>query len=369
MKKKICFIGLDNYPVINPKYGSYYFGGESVQQTLLAKAFAGLGFEASMICMDYGQADKEVFDGVIVYKVFKETAGLPVLRFFWPRITSVWAALKRADADIYYQSCAGIWTGIVACFCKVHNKKMIFRLAHDTDCIPGEQLIRFWRDRKIYEYGLRNTHWVAAQSRHQQALLKKNYNINSTIINMIVEIPRLNPERSQDIDVLWVNNFRTFKRPEKVLELAKLCPELSITMIGGAVPGNEEMFMKLKGQSENIANLTFEGPVSYHKVNDYFLRSKLFINTSDSEGFPNSFLQAFARKIPVITFFDPDGVIEAKQMGKRCSDLNNMAETIKSLILNDSERERIGTNGYKYVNECYGPQKIIQNYSRMMSNA
>lgn len=365
-KRKICFLGLDNYPVINPKFGDFYFGGESVQQTLLAKAFVGHGFETSMVCMDYGQEDGEILYGVKVYRSFKEKAGLPVFRFIAPRITSVWKALKCVDADIYYQSCASVWTGVVAQFCRTYGRKMIFRLAHDSDCIPGKQLVRFWRDRKIYEYGLRNAHFIAAQSKQQQILLRKNYGLDSTIINMTVEMPQIIPDPKQDIDVLWVNNFREFKRPEKVLDLAKLCPELSITMVGGAVPGNEDLYVKLQTESETIPNLNFEGPVSYHKVNDFFLRTKLFINTSDSEGFPNSFLQAFARKIPVITFFDPDGVIEAKQMGKRCTDIDDMALQLEKLLVNDEEHKLLGMNGYKYVDEGYGPQIIVHNYNRMI---
>ena len=40
----ICFVNSDNYPVLNPEYGSHYIGGESVQQTLLAREFARQGW-------------------------------------------------------------------------------------------------------------------------------------------------------------------------------------------------------------------------------------------------------------------------------------------------------------------------------------
>ena len=33
---KICFVGLDNLPVLAPEYREHYIGGDSVQQTLLA---------------------------------------------------------------------------------------------------------------------------------------------------------------------------------------------------------------------------------------------------------------------------------------------------------------------------------------------
>ncbi|NIP23014.1 MAG: glycosyl transferase family 1, partial [Phycisphaerae bacterium] len=60
--KSICFVGLDSYPVFNPDYAHHYFGGESVQQTLLARAFRDIGYKVSMIVMDYGQPEDEVID-------------------------------------------------------------------------------------------------------------------------------------------------------------------------------------------------------------------------------------------------------------------------------------------------------------------
>jgi len=113
-QKKICFVGLDNYPVLNPNKGGENFGGESVQQTLLAKAFIDIGYDVSMVVKDHGQSQGEMIDGIKVWKTFKAQEGVPVFRFFYPRLTSIVAALKKADADIYYQSCAGVNTGIVA---------------------------------------------------------------------------------------------------------------------------------------------------------------------------------------------------------------------------------------------------------------
>ena len=37
---KICLLGLDNLPVLAPEYREHTVGGESVQQTLLARALA-----------------------------------------------------------------------------------------------------------------------------------------------------------------------------------------------------------------------------------------------------------------------------------------------------------------------------------------
>src|SRR5262245_30135751 len=207
VSRSICFVGSDNYPVLSPGRGNEYFGGESVQQTLLAKAFASLGYRVSMVVKDHGQPQGERVDQITVWKTFRVEAGIPILRFVHPRMTAVLKALDRADADVFYQSCAGVETGLVAWHSRLRSRRFIFRLAHDTDCIPGQQLIRFWRDRKIYEYGLRHAQFIAAQGTHQVALLRQNYGLDSLPINMAVEEPA-EADVVQDIDVLWVNNLR-----------------------------------------------------------------------------------------------------------------------------------------------------------------
>jgi len=368
--KKICFVGNDNYPVLNPEYGNSYIGGESVQQTLLAKAFSGNSFnyDVSMIVLDHGQPDGEMVHAVKVWKSYAQSAGLPVVRFIYPRITGLWRALKKADADIYYQSCAGAQTGIVAYFCKKYGRKLVFRIAHDTDCIPGEELITYKRDKRIYQYGIKNADLVVAQSTQQQALLANNYTIESPVINMAVETPSAtNLER--DIDILWVNNIREFKRPELCVELARMNPQLNFVMIGGSCTGSEALFSRITKESKLVDNLDYKGFVPYHEVNNYYQRSKLFVNTSDSEGFPNSFLQAWIRGAPVISFFDPDGIIERERLGKSPENIHDMSDTINQLVTCGDDYKAMSDTARSFAFENYAAESVVSEYIRLFELA
>ena len=368
--RKICFVGLDNYPVINPDFGDRYIGGESVQQTLLARAFRDRGYDVTMVVKDIGQplAD-EVIDGIRLLKTFRQTDGLPILRFIHPRMTSIFSALSLANADIYYQSCAGTLTGYVANFCARRRRTFIFRVAHDTDCIPGEQLIRYRRDRMIYEYGLRRAHLVAAQGTHQQDLLKQHYSLDSTPINMTVEIPELLTTNEKTIDVLWINNLRPFKCPELVLELARKLPTVNFSMIGGPVVAHTDLYESVRKGANELPNLTFHGQVPYHSVNNYISSSKLFINTSESEGFPNSFLQAWARAVPVISFFDPDGLIAKMRIGEVPKSIDEMAGHISTYLLDQEKTALTGQRSREFIVENYGPAAVIEAYeSEILGN-
>ncbi len=321
-----------------------------------------------MAVKDMGQMDGEVIEGIQVWKTFRQDAGLPIVRFIHPRSTGLWGALKRADAEIYYQSCAGVATGIVAHFCRKYRRKFIFRIAHDTDCVPGEELIPYWRDRKIYQYGLKNADLVVAQSEQQQILLKRNYAIDSPLVNMVVQLP-LADNHDRDIDILWVNNIRSFKRPELLPELARLLPQLKFVMIGGPCHGHEELFSRVRDEADVLANLEFMGFVPYEDVNTYYARARIFVNTSDSEGFPNSFLQAWVRGTPVFSFFDPDNIIKREGLGRAPAGLAEMASSISSMINDEEMLRSLSAHVTKFARDRHSAGSVCDRYQELFDSA
>lgn len=362
---KICFVGLENLPVLAPEYGSHGIGGEQVQHTLMARALARQGHEVSMVVADYGQADGSVWQGVKTYKAFRMGAGVPVLRYVYPRWTGMWAALARADADLYYVSCAGMQVGLVAMFCHRHGRRFIYKIAHDRDCEPDNLLIQYGRDKRLYEYGLRRAGAIIAQSAQQQASMLANYGLNSTVAHMLVDgTERILPWAERNIDVLWVNNLRQFKRPDLLLDLAEAVPHLQFHMIGGEQSGFADLFAAISARARTIPNLTFHGRVPYHQMDQMYARAKVFVNTSDTEGFPNSYLQAWIRGTPVVAFFDPDGVNQRNALGATPSDLAAMAQAVKQLCADQAAWENVSVRCASFMQAHYGDQHILAPYLR-----
>jgi hypothetical protein len=96
----VCLVGLMNLPVLAREYAHHGIGGMQVQQTLLGRQLVKRGFDVSMVVADLGQEDGATWDGITTWRTVKPDAGLPVIRYIHPRWTSIWSALKRADADI-----------------------------------------------------------------------------------------------------------------------------------------------------------------------------------------------------------------------------------------------------------------------------
>jgi glycosyltransferase involved in cell wall biosynthesis len=327
---KICFLGLDSLPVLAPEYREHYVGGESVQQTLLARALTVRGHEVSMVTADYGQVDGEVWEGIRVYKAYRPEAGVPVLRFVHPRWSGLWSALARADAQLYYTSCAGMQVALLALFCARHGRRFVFRCASDSDCDPSKLLIRYPRDRWLYAYRLHRADAILVQSAAQAASLAHHFGLSSRVAGMLVE-PAC-AVRERDIDLLWVANIRRVKRPDRVLTLAAQLPGAAVHMVGGPFPGEEALYEEVRQEASLRPHLTFHGRLSYHDVNALYARARLLVNTSEVEGFPNSYLQAWIHGVPVVSYLDPDGVIGCNGLGARVeSPLRMRAEVLRLL--------------------------------------
>jgi glycosyltransferase involved in cell wall biosynthesis len=335
-RPSICFVGLQNLPVLAPEYARPGIGGAERQQTLLARALAKQGFEVSMIVHDYGQADGQAWDGITTYKAYRPKEGVPLFRFFHPRWSSVWSAMRRANADIYYVSTAGMLIGEVAMFAKWHGRKAVYRVANNSDCDPVAKRIRYARDRILYRYGMRNADLILAQTDTQESLLRENLGRESRVVPSLADAVDAKRERGErDIDVLWLTNIRPHKHADLLLDLARRMPQVTFHMVGGPVGGNEAHFADVEREANTLPNVRFHGFVPYHETAPFYERARLFVSTSEMEGFPNTFLQAWARGTPVVSYFDPDRLISRNGLGEAVTTPEQMQAAITRLLTDD----------------------------------
>jgi glycosyltransferase involved in cell wall biosynthesis len=360
--RKICIVGLDSYGMLSGEGDLKYIGGESVQHVLLARAWRDLGHDVSIIVHDEGQGARRVIDGITAIAAHTRKGGIPGLRFFHPRASKVVAALSTADADVYYQSPAGVNTGFTAWFTQMTGRQFIFRVASDSDCEKEHPRIRFLRDRMLFDYGLKRAHVVAAQTAYQAKLLRDNHGIVSPVVNMIVEPPSRASAQSggsaakpveKDIDVLWLSNLRSLKRPELALELARQLPDVKFTIAGGPMPGGQTYFDDVAAAAARLPNVTMLGAVRYADTGGLIDRAKIFLNTSSIEGFPNTFLQSWIRGVPVVSFFDPDGLVNRLQLGRVARTIDEMREAVRGLVDIPTYRDNIGRRAREYAQREY----------------
>jgi glycosyltransferase involved in cell wall biosynthesis len=363
--RKICIVGLDDYAMLTGNTAFGLTGGESVQHVLLAKAWRDLGLDVSIIVRDHGQPRITTIEGIRAIAAYPQQGGIFALRFLHPRMTGIWRAMRDIDADIYYQSPASPWAGLAALFAKTFDKQLIMRIASDSDCRRGQQPMPYRRDRWMFDYGVLNASLMAAQTEQQRDLLRRNYGVNSEILNIAVELPS-SPAPRKDVDVLWVGNFRRVKRPDLAVELAKRLPQYRFALLGGSAPGGEAYFDRIVTEARALPNVVVTGGLPYRSTGEWFDRSRLHVNTSDYEGFPNTFLQAWVRGVPVASFFDPDRLIERRGLGRRCMDVESMCNAIDEVLKAPEELKTMGERAREFVSQQYSARDIAVKYLELL---
>lgn len=361
---KICFVSPTNYPVLAGDRTLRQVGGAEVQQAFLARELVRRGHTVSMICMDHGQPDGIVIDGVTVYRSHTPDGGLPVLRFVHPRLTSVWQAMRRADADVYYQRTSASLTATVVAFAKLHRRLSLFAAASDRDFVPGAPHLGLARDRALYQWGLRNADVVVAQTVVQRDAFQRHFARASTVIRSCYG--HVGRPAKHDGTILWVANLSSHKRPELFVELARRLPEYRFTLVGGA---DESVLAALRQRAAGLSNIEFTGFVPFADIEQQFDGSAMLVNTSSDEGFPNTFLQAWSRAMPTVSFFDPRAEWEGQRVGCVVASLDEMVERVRALKTDRADWALQGRLAKAYFGATFSGATAAAAYEELFAQA
>lgn len=367
-KPHVCFVAPTTWPVLTGDTEIKVVGGAEVQQSMIMPALAKRGYKVSMISLDYGQPDRVEVQGITVYKAYKPDEGIPVLRFLHPRLTSLWSTLKRVDADVYYQRTAAINTAVMAEFCRRHGKKSIYAGASDVDFLPGEEDIRYARDRKIFEYGVRRVDRIITQNAAQRETLLKNYGRDSNVIQSCY-LPKPGAKADRAGYVLWVASVRSSKRVELVLEIARRLPNYPFVVIGGPDPVRKdiEYFESMRAIAAKMPNVKMLGFMPFAETESCFNGARVFVNTSLYEGFPNTFVQAWARGIPSVGFVDTGSRRDGHPVYDIVNDVSEASWKVERLMRDDILWQQASQRVAAHFRDCHSVDAVIDRYERELA--
>jgi glycosyltransferase involved in cell wall biosynthesis len=368
-KAHICFVAPLTWPIFSGDRNIKVVGGAEVQQSMLARAFAAAGNQVSMVCLDYGQPDRTQVDGVTVFKAYRPKDGLPVLRFIHPRLTSMWGAMRRVDADIYYFRCASMLAGIGTAFCKLHGKRAIYAGASDVDFEPGRELIQYARDRRMFQWALRNVDAIVAQNPSQQQSCRRYYGREARLISSCYRPPSA-AVAGPGGAVLWVATVRKYKRPEIFLEMARLLPHRRFVMVGG--PGSDDAqsmayYHAIAAEARALANVEFVGFVPYGDVEAQFDRGAVLVSTSGMEGFPNTYLQAWARGMPSVGMTDTGSRHEGEPVYAQVRDAREAAAEVERLLGDPAQWNESSRRCRAYFEANHSPEAVAAHYAELFA--
>jgi len=356
---KVCFLSLNSYPVLTGK-NLGYAGGAEVEQVHLGRKLVTKGHDVCFVTYRHGQNQIENMGGIKVIKTYEREKAEEINALLKYRF--IWSSLKKANADIYFHEAGA--TGVLPLFCSMNGKKFVHRIASDAVVLSKPLSGDYSFERKIVDMlEIKRADVVIAQSEFQRRILKERFGGKSVVIKNGLMIPKVNCEKQGPPIVLWVASISSVKRPHLFVELAKSIPCARFEMVGGKTEEDPQLYDEITAAAQRLPNLRFHGFVPYHKVNRYFGRASIFVNTSSIEGFPNTFIQAWAHYTPVVTLkVDPDNIIQNEKLGFRSGTFKQLVSDVETLLRDEKLRKIMGERARKYAEREHDARKTVKKY-------
>jgi len=329
-------------------------GGAQYQAKVLAQRMMELGqFELHYLTRRMPEQHNE--PGISLHRI-----GTSKNMYFLFDAPGIRRTLTKLQPDIIYAHVGCAYVGIAAHFCRTHKAKLVWHLASDIDIqrwTPKQRrnMAMSFIDKKVMEYGLRNADHIIAQSQLQADELNANYGRRASAIVKNFHPPvKESCKKSGQLKVVWVANLKTVKRPQEFVDLARRLQHLpaQFELIGG-MQLSEDKEQLLLNKIQELPNCHYIGPISQDEVNQKLAEAHLLVNTSSYEGFSNTFIQAWQRKVPVCSLsVDPDNLLSEKQLGTYAAgDPVALKKDVEDLLLDEQKRMSYGLEAEAYAAE------------------
>lgn len=377
---KLLIFSPDSYSVFHTDT-NYIFGGAEIETGYHARGLANLGVDISVITRDHAvpahtfekvrlYSDPE-FKGTGYWNKRKTIAGRIHYRVYGDRnpYRSREELLNAINADVIYIMGISQEALRLARYAVKEKKKFIFRVAHDMDLVGDEfdeEKVKKWSGISFGEVQevIRAADIVLTQTQVQNALLKKWFGREGELMFPPIDISVPGKTAEKKYDLFWIGKNNVFKRPEKLVELAKRLPERTFCMV----------FNKMEENSWNAIvktipeNVTLIESIPADQIETVFRQSRVFVSTSLHEGFANTFLQAAKNSIPVISMGpDPNQMLSAHHTGVLAGDdMDKVVETTVKMLTDENYYRQFSESSRKYIVDFHRKETISAQFYALL---
>lgn len=365
---------------------SFRKGGAEIQADLLAKHLIKEGNEIHYVCHGEKNSTEPLRykNNYWIYKVRKPRWNLNMFRYLNKNF--LFETLDDIDPDIIYQRGLS-FADLITSYGKKNNVPVVSGVSMDNYC--KKSLITFSSEGILNLINFKNlvkknyytqSDEIIAQTKKQKNLLNHNFGVNSLVIPNGHNVPnRGNIEKSNPPIIYWIANIKEWKQPEIFLKLAQKLKDINAKFIYCGRPSSNKTYQKkLQKKTKKLSNVRYLGEVPFSKTNRLLSKSSLFINTSASlsneefkqtEGFPNTYIQAWMRETPVIALnFDPDDILKEKKIGIHSGNFEDLVDDVRYILENEDVRKEMGKRSREHAVENYDIERIGERYLEIFEN-
>ncbi len=349
--RRICFVlesahmAFDHRPMI---------GGAEMQVRILAEELVARGHEVSI-------ASSEGFEHARIRSL---------------SCRRLWRSWRRQRPQVVVATIATRTSIKTAIVCRLLGLDCVYRLSN-----TGESEMQIDRDggrdplrQQIFYLTLKHlVTKIWCQHTVQQANLARRGLGDKTFVAANLSPDRRLPEEARQTvkretvkretvkrqTVLWIGRFDGVKRPELFPQIARRLPERRCVMI---VPGAPPSFRESVADLENLRLIDYVPP---EELPAHYARARVLVNTSRSEGLPNTFVEAACQGTPVVaTAVDPGGFFARFHHGLVIGDLDPLARKIEQLFTEPDVHAELSRNARHYFEQAH---EIDSNWAGLMS--
>jgi glycosyltransferase involved in cell wall biosynthesis len=344
-----------------------YTGGAEVQQYLLAQALSRRGHEPVFVVADR--------PGLRVSPIRYIPAAYPLsARHILERAAgtqALWQALARADAAVYVQQGAGAITLETALFARATGRAFVYVMASDDDWSGalGGSPLRL----ALFRLGARRATAIVTQTERQREQVLRRWGLAARVIRGGVRVPERPGGEARERALLWVGTIRWHKRPDRLLDLAARLPDVAVWVVGGPWIGDgsrdAQTVTDFRARAASLPNVRWHGLLSNEEVLRLQRRAALLVNTSDVEGFPQTFLEAWACGTPVVTCgVDPDEVLCRHGLGIHAAEPGDLVSAALRLLDDEPLRRQMGKRAYDHVQAHHDLERVADDYTALFAS-
>jgi len=286
-------------------------------------------------------------------------------------------AIKKYNPDYLIHGSASAHAFTLMLLSKILGISLIHRVASDAHV--DERIYTLIHSKKevfFYRIGLKYSDFILAQNSYQLKKLKEKYPKKKVfVIHNPYELETKESDilsREKREYITWLGNFRKIKNLPALLNAAKQLTEVKFKIAGSEHENLDQETINTLDELKQLTNVEFVGYLKRSEIKMFLSKSIAILNTSFNEGFSNTFLEAWALGVPVITTqnVNPDDIVNKYNLGKVAHGYDQLPDLIKMIIAYDNtEYNKLALHCHDYVKKNHDPKILAEKFvSHLMAN-
>lgn len=340
-------------------------GGAELQTMLLATSLAERGLDVAHIVYPVHDPRPLAQPAPTLVGRHEWRGNSPLHPLF--ELGDVWRALSAANAQIVVVRGSGGYVVPAATWSRSHGRALVFATSNDLD-FDLDRPDRRGATLRAYGVAARQSSRIVVQTEYQAQLAAQTFpKVVSTLIPSFAQLAETVDTGSEYF--LWSDRMTDYKRPGKYLDLAAALPEAQFKMVAlETKETSSELSREVHERAAALPNVELIARLSREQLLDQMTRATAIVKTSEVEGMPNTFLEAWARGVPVLSLsVDPNERIAKHGVGLLAGGAEDrFADYARQLWTDPQLRVEIGARGRSFVTATHSVDVVADRWSELL---